>query len=95
MPAIDLSTTLGNIPLTSVIYNASGPRTGSSAAMSKIASSEFIILLCFVVGSLMVHLTIIYHIPPSVYVFIHQGESGAVLAKSATADSQKGNDMPR
>ena len=94
MPAIDLSTTLGNIPLTSVIYNASGPRTGSSAAMSKIASSEFyyFVLFCFVVGSLMVHLT-------SICLFIHRlyslGESGAVLAKSATADSQKGNDMPR
>jgi len=57
----DLSTTLAGIPLTSVIYNASGPRTGSSAAMSKIASSA----------------------------------SGAVLAKSATVASQKGNDLPR
>jgi len=37
---IDISTTLGGIPLTSVVYNASGPRTGSSAAMSKIAASE-------------------------------------------------------
>jgi hypothetical protein len=36
----DISTTLGGIPLTSVVYNASGPRTGSSAAMSKIAASE-------------------------------------------------------
>ncbi len=47
---IDLSTTLGKkqrdghtaniISLTSVVYNASGPRTGTSAAMAKIASSE-------------------------------------------------------
>ena len=43
----------------------------------------------------MVHLTSIVYSSLSVYVFIHQGESGAVLAKSATADSQKGNDMPR
>ena len=35
----DLSVTLAGIPLTSVIYNASGPRTGSSAAMAKIATS--------------------------------------------------------
>ncbi|KAL7526769.1 hypothetical protein ACHAXR_001645, partial [Thalassiosira sp. AJA248-18] len=40
MTAPDLSTTLAGIPLTSVIYNASGPRTGSSAAMAKIAASE-------------------------------------------------------
>ena len=40
MTVPDLSTTLGGIPLSSVIYNASGPRTGSSAAMAKIASSE-------------------------------------------------------
>lgn len=58
---VDLSTTLAGVKLTSVIYNASGPRTGSSAAMAKIAASE----------------------------------SGAVLAKSATVASQKGNDMPR
>ena len=50
--SIDLSTTLGKkkqqqhdantnfISLTSVIYNASGPRTGTSAAMAKIATSE-------------------------------------------------------
>ena len=38
--APDLSTTLADIPLTSVIYNASGPRTGASAMMAKIASSE-------------------------------------------------------
>ena len=57
----DLSTTIGDIPLTTAVYNASGPRTGSSAAMAKIASSA----------------------------------SGAVLAKSATVASQKGNDMPR
>ncbi|KAL3796148.1 hypothetical protein HJC23_000651 [Cyclotella cryptica] len=37
---VDLSTTIGGIPLSSCIYNASGPRTGSSAAMSKIAASS-------------------------------------------------------
>jgi dihydroorotate dehydrogenase len=50
---IDLSTTIGKkkqqhdghatnniISLTSMIYNASGPRTGTSAAMAKIATSE-------------------------------------------------------
>jgi dihydroorotate dehydrogenase len=36
---VDLSVTLAGVPLTSCIYNASGPRTGSSAAMSKIAQS--------------------------------------------------------
>ena len=35
----DLSTTVGGIPLTSAVYNASGPRTGTSAAMAKIAAS--------------------------------------------------------
>ena len=35
----DLSVTLAGIPLTTCVYNASGPRTGSSAAMSKIAKS--------------------------------------------------------
>ncbi|KAL7517716.1 hypothetical protein ACHAWF_000148 [Thalassiosira exigua] len=66
---IDLSVTLcsssssssGAVRLTSCVYNASGPRTGSSAAMAKIASSS----------------------------------SGGVLAKSATAAIQKGNDVPR
>ncbi|KAL9183304.1 hypothetical protein ACHAXT_005091 [Thalassiosira profunda] len=57
----DLSTTVAGIPLTSCVYNASGPRTGSSAAMKKIAASA----------------------------------AGGVLAKSATVESQKGNDMPR
>ena len=57
----DLSTTVAGIPLTSCVYNASGPRTGSSAAMKKIAASA----------------------------------AGAILAKSATVESQKGNDMPR
>ena len=37
---VDLSTTIGGIPLSTCIYNASGPRTGSSAAMSKIAASK-------------------------------------------------------
>lgn len=35
----DISVTLAGIPLTACVYNASGPRTGSSAAMSKIAKS--------------------------------------------------------
>lgn len=35
----DISVTLAGIPLTACVYNASGPRTGSSAAMSKIAQS--------------------------------------------------------
>mmetsp|Transcript_17349 Transcript_17349/g.21924 ORF Transcript_17349/g.21924 Transcript_17349/m.21924 type:complete len:395 (+) Transcript_17349:75-1259(+) len=57
----DLSTTLASIPLKSCVFNASGPRTGSGAALSKIAKSS----------------------------------AGAVLAKSATLKSQKGNDLPR
>ncbi len=42
---VDLSSVLGGgrptppVLLTSAIYNASGPRTGTSSAMSKIASS--------------------------------------------------------
>ncbi len=43
---VDLSAVLGGgrsttppVRLTSAIYNASGPRTGTSSAMSKIASS--------------------------------------------------------
>ena len=36
---VDISVTLAGIPLTSCVYNASGPRTGSSAAMSKINKS--------------------------------------------------------
>jgi len=36
---VDISVTLAGVPLTSCVYNASGPRTGSSAAMSKIAKS--------------------------------------------------------
>lgn len=64
---VDLSTVLGRdrwcppMRLTSAVYNASGPRTGASSAMAKIAMSG----------------------------------SGGVLAKSATLESQKGNDMPR
>lgn len=37
---VDLSTSIAGIPLPSCVYNASGPRTGSSAAMAKIASSK-------------------------------------------------------
>jgi dihydroorotate dehydrogenase (fumarate) len=36
----DISTTLAGIHLKSCIYNASGPRSGNSAALSKIAKSE-------------------------------------------------------
>ena len=64
---VDLSTVIGRdrrcppIRLTSAVYNASGPRTGVSSAMAKIATSG----------------------------------SGGVLAKSATLEPQRGNDMPR
>lgn len=61
MPEPSLATTVASIPLSTCIYNASGPRTGTSTALSKIASSS----------------------------------SGAVLAKSATLVSQKGNPLPR
>jgi len=37
---VDLSATVGGISLSTCVYNASGPRTGTSAAMSKIASSK-------------------------------------------------------
>ncbi|KAL7512741.1 hypothetical protein ACHAXN_009956 [Cyclotella atomus] len=37
---VDLSTSIGGVPLSTCIYNASGPRTGSSAAMAKIAASR-------------------------------------------------------
>jgi len=40
MPQPSLSTTVASIPLTTCIYNASGPRTGTSAALSKIAASS-------------------------------------------------------
>ena len=56
-----LSTTLASIPLKTCVYNASGPRTGSGQALSKIRESS----------------------------------AGAILAKSATLTSQKGNDLPR
>ena len=56
-----ISTTLASIKLQSCIFNASGPRTGSGAALAKIGASS----------------------------------AGAVLAKSATLNSQKGNDLPR
>ncbi len=61
MSAPSISTTLASIELQSCVFNASGPRTGSGAALSKICASS----------------------------------SGAVLAKSATINSQKGNDLPR
>ena len=56
-----LATTVASIALSTCVYNASGPRTGSSNALAKIAKSK----------------------------------AGAVLAKSATVDSQKGNPLPR
>lgn len=56
-----LETKIGSIHLPNCVYNASGPRTGTSAALLKIAKSD----------------------------------SGAVLAKSATLDSQPGNPHPR
>lgn len=34
---VDLTTSVGGVPLTSCVYNASGPRSGTSAALSKIA----------------------------------------------------------
>ena len=38
---ISLAATLaGSVSLTTCVYNASGPRTGSSAALSKIAASQ-------------------------------------------------------
>eukprot|EP00536_Pseudo-nitzschia_multiseries_P015165 jgi/Psemu1/320802/estExt_fgenesh1_pm.C_8330001 len=40
MPNINLETTVGGIPLSTCVYNASGPRTGSSAALTKIAASS-------------------------------------------------------
>jgi len=36
---INISTTVGGVELSSCVYNASGPRTGSSAALAKIAGS--------------------------------------------------------
>lgn len=40
MSTISLKTTVASIPLSTCIYNASGPRTGSGQALSKIASSS-------------------------------------------------------
>mmetsp|Transcript_18683 Transcript_18683/g.17997 ORF Transcript_18683/g.17997 Transcript_18683/m.17997 type:complete len:405 (-) Transcript_18683:153-1367(-) len=37
---VSLATTVASIPFPTCVYNASGPRTGSSAAMSKIATSR-------------------------------------------------------
>jgi dihydroorotate dehydrogenase (fumarate) len=37
--SINISTTIGGIELSTCVYNASGPRTGSSAALAKIAGS--------------------------------------------------------
>lgn len=61
MSNINLETTVGGIPLATCVYNASGPRSGTSAALSKVATST----------------------------------AGAVLSKSATLLSQKGNPLPR
>lgn len=40
MSNINLETTVGGIPLPTCVYNASGPRTGASAALAKIAASS-------------------------------------------------------
>jgi dihydroorotate dehydrogenase (fumarate) len=40
MSNINLETTVGGIPLSSCVYNASGPRTGASSALAKIAASK-------------------------------------------------------
>ena len=37
---IDLSTSVAGIPLTSCLYNASGPRSGTAAALHKVAESQ-------------------------------------------------------
>jgi dihydroorotate dehydrogenase (fumarate) len=37
---ISLETSVGGIPLSTCVYNASGPRTGSAAALAKIAASS-------------------------------------------------------
>jgi len=61
MSNINLETTVGGIHLATCVYNASGPRSGASQALAKIATSS----------------------------------AGAVLSKSATVESQKGNPQPR
>lgn len=58
---MSLKTTLASLPLETCIYNASGPRTGTGQALSKVGQSA----------------------------------AGAILAKSATLESQKGNPLPR
>lgn len=40
MSNINLETTVGEIPLSTCVYNASGPRTGASQALAKIAASS-------------------------------------------------------
>lgn len=40
MSNINLETTVGGIPLSTCVYNASGPRTGASQALAKIAASS-------------------------------------------------------
>jgi dihydroorotate dehydrogenase (fumarate) len=37
---VSLESTVAGIPLSTCVYNASGPRTGSSAALAKIAASS-------------------------------------------------------
>ena len=40
MSNINLETTVGGIPLSTCIYNASGPRSGTSQSLAKVASSS-------------------------------------------------------
>jgi len=40
MSSVNLETSVGGISLSTCVYNASGPRTGSAAALSKIAASS-------------------------------------------------------
>ena len=40
MSGISLKTTIAGVTLETCVYNASGPRTGSSAALAKITASR-------------------------------------------------------
>ena len=79
-----LSTNIAGIPLKTCIFNASGPRTGTCHSnVTNVTALFFYDPTNFNTGS------------TEMLKKIAQSDAGAVLSKSATLKSQKGNPLPR
>ena len=103
---VSLATSFGGIDLDCCVYNASGPRTGTTEMLAMVRSCVQVPRLRCVAAlsssSTHTHTFLQFFsiclFPLSFHhISLQIGESkaGAVLSKSATLVKQKGNDMPR